>query len=1107
MLSKQVHGPTVMSAGDPSVEAGVQRMIKREQEILDGFRRMRQSARNPTVRDQCESQISEASRNIAYLEDRLRKLTIPSNAEDDGKPPDKVGRLDLLRFDDPHMGARIQVMLPQLEYKLSIERQYLKGTQKLMRLYTANGDGDSRAEAESNLADSQAKIALLTRSLKRYSDMHLAQIEDIDKGVVDDSDTVTSPNVRRPLSGTLHVSIGRVENVDHTLSWKGALPDVWVTCKVDSAPDSGVRTAPTRSSLFNASFSLEVDKGNEVELAVWDQAVDTSDSEHPALVAVMWIRLSDLAEAIRRKRVQRDMASGWASAAQVQAAASKGQHPINTGSISPASQAQSHNAPVPPASYAGASQNPVINETSDPKVSGWFTLEPAGKIYLTLGFDKGSKSNQGQRLDRLGRHNAIRKHEEVSEVHGHELVHRQAYNIVRCSICGDFTTSHYQCTDCKLSVDRKCLGRIVTKCMALKGGDPDEELRHRIPHHLEAATNLKANWCSLCGYILPLGKKAVRKCSECSILCHVGCAPFMPNICGMTMEMASQIVSEIQSTRIRQATKAAAAESASTLASSQASTQSTVVSKPSSQAPSVQKPQAHPPVPPTPRNASPYGAAFNPRPPPPSVPVKQRKEPIRRKEVGSAPVNPSAAGAWWSAHPAGSSSPMTISSQSDNQGTPASIPPQQTSEAHRRYATPDIPEPAQASTNIYPETALASKVSADNSPAMPPVESLSTTVTASNISVGADNQVPTVLHQAHHKYSHSSASRSVQAHAIPQPKRKRRKVGLDDFSFLAVLGKGNFGKVMLAESKHTGHLYAVKVLKKSFIIENREVESTRSEKRVFLIANREHHPFLVNLLACFQTENRIYFVMDYISGGDLMYHIQKDLFSPRRAQFYAAEVLLALKHFHDNDVIYRDLKLDNILLTLDGHIKVADYGLCKEDMGYGKTTGTFCGTPDFIAPEILLDQKYDRSVDWWALGVLMYQMLLGKSPFHGSDEDEVYDAILSDEPLYPIHMPRDSVSILQQLLCRDPQKRLGSGPRDALDIMEHPYFDNIDFDALVNLQVEAPYKPEVESATDVRYFDREFTSEMPALTPMNSVLTPGNQEQFRGFSYASSEQI
>lgn len=179
-----------------------------------------------------------------------------------------------------------------------------------------------------------------------------------------------------------------------------------------------------------------------------------------------------------------------------------------------------------------------------------------------------------------------------------------------------------------------------------------------------------------------------------------------------------------------------------------------------------------------------------------------------------------------------------------------------------------------------------------------------------------------------------------------------RRIGLDHFNFLAVLGKGNFGKVMLAETKQTKKLYAIKVLKKEFIIENDEIESTKSEKRVFLVANKERHPFLLNLHACFQTETRVYFVMEYISCGDLMLHIQRGQFGLKRAQFYAAEVCLALKYFHENGVIYRDLKLDNILLTLDGHIKIGDYGLCKEEMWYGSTTSTFCGTPEFMAPEV-----------------------------------------------------------------------------------------------------------------------------------------------------------
>jgi serine/threonine protein kinase len=180
--------------------------------------------------------------------------------------------------------------------------------------------------------------------------------------------------------------------------------------------------------------------------------------------------------------------------------------------------------------------------------------------------------------------------------------------------------------------------------------------------------------------------------------------------------------------------------------------------------------------------------------------------------------------------------------------------------------------------------------------------------------------------------------------------------------------------------------------------------------------------------------------MQYVVGGDLMSNIIRGEFGIERAQFHAVEVCLALKYLHLKGVVNRDLKLDNIMLTLYGHIKLADYGLCKVNMWEGCTTSTFCGTPDFMAPGISLDKVYGRSVDWWAYGVLMYHMLLHGSPFPGQDENETYDAILADEPLYPIDMTGDSISLIQQLLTRDPELRLGSGPTDAQEIMNHKSF-------------------------------------------------------------------
>lgn len=338
--------------------------------------------------------------------------------------------------------------------------------------------------------------------------------------------------------------------------------------------------------------------------------------------------------------------------------------------------------------------------------------------------------------------------------------------------------------------------------------------------------------------------------------------------------------------------------------------------------------------------------------------------------------------------------------------------------------------------------------------------------------------------------------------------RAAKGPSLDDFILMKVIGKGSYGKVMLVRHRHEsggaeGDVFAMKMLRKENVIKRNQVEHTKTERNVLEAVS---HPFIVTLHYAFQTPKKLYFVLEYCPGGELFFHLSRaGRFSEGRCRFYASEILLAIEYLHRLNIIYRDLKPENILLDAAGHVKLTDFGLSKEGIQDNFSAKSMCGTPEYLAPEILDKLGHGKAVDWYSLGALMYEMLTGLPPYYTRDREKLFERIRRGELAYPPYITDVAKNLLKALLEGDPSKRLGGGPTDGEQVREHLFFSGIDWVAIQQRRVTPPFKPLISQGSDVKYFDKAFVD----LPVVNSEVADGPQlrdvEHFEGFTYQASD--
>ena len=346
-----------------------------------------------------------------------------------------------------------------------------------------------------------------------------------------------------------------------------------------------------------------------------------------------------------------------------------------------------------------------------------------------------------------------------------------------------------------------------------------------------------------------------------------------------------------------------------------------------------------------------------------------------------------------------------------------------------------------------------------------------------------------------------------------QNKQFTHKVTLNDFKILKTLGKGAFGKVLLVHNEELNKYFAMKILKKDFIKKNKQIAHTKVERKIL---EKIDYPFIAQLFYAFQNKEKLYMITEYMPGGEMFYHLHKEqYFKESKAKFYICEIILAIEHLHKNNIIYRDLKPENILLDENGHIKLTDFGLSKivNDINKDRTF-TICGTPEYVAPEVLTGKGYNKSVDWWSLGIVLYEMLCGYSPFR--EDRERIDIEIYFKPIHHDNLISDiAFDLINKLIEPNCEKRLGYGIMDSIEIKNHVFFKDINWKKVERKEIEPEYKPVLKKPGDVSNFDTIFTDMDPysykdrgklinQLNKKNKGNSPSDGISYENFTYVKN---